>query len=510
MVTASNHRWWGLAVLVLPVLLISIDGTVLGFAVPMLSEALEPSSTQLLWIIDIYSFVLAGLLVTMGTLGDRIGRRRLLMIGAAGFTVASLIAAFSTSAAMLIGARALLGVAGSTLMPSTLSLIRNMFTDDRERQTAIAIWATAFAVGSTIGPLVGGFLLEHFWWGSIFVVNVPFTILLLVVAPRLLDESRDPRPGRFDLISATLSIVTMLPFVYALKTFAADGARPVVWITLAVGVFAGVLFVRRQRRLDRPMIDIDLFRLPRFRMAVSGNLLACFGFAGSMYIITQYLQLVVGMSPLAAGVILIPAAVAAASAMMLAPLFARRFGPFVVIAVGLAVGAVGFAMMTGLHVHGSLALSIVSISVLNAGLSAAMTVAVDGILAAVPPERAGSGAAVSETANELGVALGTAILGSILAAVYRPGVDVIAAPRPAIDAARETLGAAVLTAEHLPSEIADALLTGSQVAFVDGMHAAGLTAAIGLALVSVWAAFSARSPRDVPDERRHDGPAVES
>ncbi len=490
----ADRRWLGLAVLVLPVLLISIDGTVLGFAVPVLSESLEPSSAQLLWIIDIYSFVLAGLLVTMGVLGDRIGRRRLLLMGAAGFTVASLIAAFSTSAGMLIAARALLGVAGSTLMPSTLSLIRNIFDDARQRQMAIAVWATAFAVGSTIGPLLGGFLLEHFWWGSIFVVNVPFTLLLLVVAPRLLDESRDPHPGRFDPASSLLSIAAMLPLVYAIKTLAADGVRPIVGVTLAVGLAAGALFVRRQRRVENPMIDIALFRLPKFRMAVSGNLLACFGFAGSLYIITQYLQLVVGMSPLAAGVVLLPAAAVAAAAMLTAPLVARRIGPFRVIAAGLGIGAVGFALMTLLHVNGSLALAVVAVSVLNAGLSAAMTVAVDGILAAVPPERAGSGAAVSETANELGIALGTAILGSILAAVYRPRVDVIPVPQVALDYARETLGAAALTAEHLPADLADALLAGSRVAFVEGTHVASLVAAIGLAAVAVWAAVNSRTP----------------
>ncbi len=479
--------------LVLPVLLISIDATVLGFAVPVLSETLEPTSAQLLWIIDIYSFVLAGLLVTMGVLGDRIGRRRLLMIGAAGFSGASLVAAFSTSAGMLIVARALLGVAGSTLMPSTLSLIRNLFVDDRERQTAIAVWATAFAMGSTIGPILGGFLLEHFWWGSIFVVNLPVTLVLLVLAPRLIDESRDPDPGRFDLPSAALSMAAMFPAIYAVKTAAESGLSLAVGVAAAVGLVAGTAFVRRQRVIANPMIDIGLFGLPRFRVAVSGNLLACFGLAGSLYIITQYLQLVLGLSALAAGVALLPASAVATGAMLGSPAAARRFGPFTVITVGLGTGAVGFAALTQLHLVSSTVTAVAAISVLSAGLSAAMTVAVDGILAAVPAERAGSGAAVSETANELGIALGTAILGSIMTAVYRPRIDALSAPAQALDAARESLGAAIVTSHHLPAQAAQALAAGAQSAFVDATHVAGAVGAVALTGAAAWAARHART-----------------
>ncbi len=495
---SDNRRWWALSALVLPVLLISMDATILGFAVPVLSETLEPTSAQLLWIVDIYSFVLAGLLVTMGVLGDRIGRRRLLLMGGAGFTGASLIAAFSTGPVMLIVARALLGVAGSTLMPSTLSLIRNIFPDERERQTAIAIWATAFAVGATIGPILGGLLLEHFWWGSIFVVNVPVTLGLLVLAPRLIDESRDPDPGRFDLLSAALSMAAMFPTVYAVKSFAEHGASMVVAVTLVVGVVAGVAFVRRQRRIPHPMIDVGLFRLPRFRMAVSGNLLACFGLAGSLFVITQYLQLVVGMTALAAGVLLLPASAVAAVAMLASPAAARRFGPFTVIAAGLATGAIGFVLMAQLHPDGSTVSAVIAITVLNAGLSAAMTVAVDGILAVVPAARAGSGAAVSETANELGIALGTAILGSIMTAVYRPRIDLLAAPADVLDTARESLGAAIVASHRLPDRAAEVVADGARSAFVDGTHTASIVAAVALAGAAVWAACSARAQRRSP------------
>jgi MFS transporter, DHA2 family, multidrug resistance protein len=489
----TRGRWWALMVLTLPVLIISMDGTILGFAVPSLSESLEPSSSELLWIIDIYSFVLAGLLVTMGALGDRIGRRRLLMIGAASFSVASVIAAFSTSPEMLIAARAMLGVAGATLMPSTLSLIRNVFTDERERQTAIAVWASAFAFGAALGPIVGGFLLEHFWWGSVFLVGVPATTLLLIVAPRLVPESRDPAPGDFDATSAALSLATMLPLVYAIKMFAENGLSLIVVVTGVVGGSAGVAFVRRQRRITDPMIDVSLFAVQRFRMAVSGNLVAAFGFAGSLFFVTQYLQLVVGMSPLRAGVQLLPAAGSSIAFTLLAPVGARRYGSFAMIAFGLTLGGAGFAMLTQVTADGSVALTTAAVIVLNAGLGASMTVALDGILAAIPAERSGAGASVSETAIEFGFALGTAVLGSIAAAVYRDGVDGVGGvPAEAVDTSKDTLGAAIATADRLGGDAGERLRDVADTAFVDGFHAAALTASVAMVAVAVWAFRTSR------------------
>lgn len=491
-----QNRWLGLAVLVIPVLIISMDATVLGFAIPAISEALEPTSSQLLWIIDIYSFVLAGLLVTMGVLGDRIGRRKLLMIGALAFSAASLLAGYSTSAEMLIFSRALLGVAGATLMPSTLSIIRNLFTDARERQTAIAVWATAFAVGAAIGPIVGGFLLEHYWWGSVFIVGVPFTAALLVLAPKLVPESKDPAPAKFDPASAALSMTTMLPIVYAIKMFSEHGWHAPSAAAVVIGATSGVLFVRRQLRAEVPMIDVRLFRIPHFRMAVTGNLVACFGFAGSMFIVTQYLQLVVGMSPLRAGLQLLPGVAASVTSTLLAPVVARRIGPFAVIAGGLALAAVGFGILSQLTAD-SVALVTVAVIILNSGLGAAMTVAIDGILASVAPDRAGAGAAVSETANELGIALGTAVLGSVISNVYRSGVDELTAiPTEALHFARETLGAAVLTADYLPEPIAETLRSGAGNAFVDGASVAAMLAAGALLITAVWAAVRARGGPD--------------
>jgi DHA2 family multidrug resistance protein-like MFS transporter len=484
----TRRRWWALVVLTLPVLIISMDATILGFAVPALSESLEPSGSELLWIIDIYSFVLAGLLVTMGALGDRIGRRRLLMFGAAGFSAASVFAAFSTSPEMLIAARAMLGVAGATLMPSTLSLIRNVFIDDRERQTAIAVWAAAFALGAALGPIVGGILLEQYWWGSVFLIGAPITLALLIVAPRLVPESSNPKPGPFDITSAALSLTTMLPVVYAVKTFAEHGFSPLAIAVAAGGALAGVLFVRRQQRLSDPMVDMSLFAVPRFRMAVSANLMAAVGFAGSLFFVTQYLQLVVGMSPLRAGLQLIPAAGASIVCTILAPVAARRVGSFSVIAAGLGMGSLGFVLLTQVTADGSVALTTAAVIVLNAGLGASMTVALDGILSAIPPERAGAGASISETAIELGFALGTAVLGSIAAAVYRDGLVVVdGVPSEALDTSRDTLGAAASAAEGLASEAGGLLRDAANSAFVEGFHAAALTAAIAIGSVAMWA-----------------------
>lgn len=472
----------------LPTVLIAMDGTILGFAVPRLSEALAPTSTQLLWIVDTYSFVLAGLLVTMGTLGDRIGRRRLLMMGAAGFSAASLLAAYAPNTTALIAARALLGVAGATLMPSTLSLIRNVFPDPRRRQTAIAVWAAGFAVGGAIGPVVGGILLDHFWWGSIFLVGAPVTGALLVLAPRFLPESADPSPGRFDLASAALSMLTMFPFVYALKHLAEHGLSTGAVLALGIGAVAGVAFVARQRGLTDPMIDVTLFRVRAFRTAVAGNLVACMGIAGSLFFVTQFFQLVSGLTATRAGLVLLPANVVAVSGTLLAPRLARRLGAFQVIAAGMAFGAVGFVLLSRVSTDGGLVVPVVAMLALFTGVNMAMAVSVDGIMSAIPANRAGAGASVSETANELGIALGTAVLGSVMVAIYRrdlgavPGVS-----EPLLARARETLGAAELAAADGGGAVGEALRHASHAAFVHGVSIASLAAAVLCAAVAVLA-----------------------
>ncbi|MET0910402.1 MAG: MFS transporter [Ilumatobacteraceae bacterium] len=493
--SSRTRQRLALAVLTMPVLLISMDATILGFAVPDLSESMQPTSSELLWIIDIYSFVVAGLLVTMGNIGDRIGRRRLLMIGAAGFGAASVLAAFATTPPELIAARALLGVAGATLLPSTLSLIHNVFVEPRRRQMAIAVWAAMFAVGSAAGPIVGGILLEHFWWGSVFLVGVPLTVALLFAAPRLVPESKDPDPGPFDVQSAALSVLTTLPAVYAVKHLAESGPSTAVIGGVLVSGIAGAAFFHRQRSLAVPMIDVSLFGLPRFRAAITGNVVACFGLAGSMFFITQYLQLVVGLSPVRAGLLLLPGAAGAIVMTLRAPGLAQRFGAFRVSACGLAVGAVGLVLLAMVDAGGNAWLATLAVLVINGGFSPAMAVAIDGIIGSVPPAKAGAGASVSETGNELGIALGTALLGSILSARYRARFDGAAdIPATALGEARETLGAAHLAADGLRGPAGDRLRELADAAFIDGVRVACIVAA---ALAFGAAALVARAARHV-------------
>jgi DHA2 family multidrug resistance protein-like MFS transporter len=479
---AGRREWIGLAVLALPALLYSMDLTVLHLAVPKLTADLQPSSTELLWIIDIYGFMVAGCLITMGTLGDRIGRRRLLLIGAAAFGAASVVAAFSASAEMLIASRALLGVAGATIAPSTLSLIRNMFLDDRQRTTAIAVWITSFSVGGAIGPLVGGVLLEFFWWGSVFLIGVPVMVLLLVVGPRLLPEYRDPAAGRLDVLSAALSLVTVLVVIYGLKEIAKDGFAWLPALIILVGLAVGALFVRRQLTLTDPLIDLRLFQAPAFSASLATYGLGIFVAFGGFLFLPQYLQLVRGRSPLEAGLWTLPWAVGFIVGSMLTPPIVRRVRPVFVIVAGLALTTVGFAMFTQMDADTSLAVFVAGSLLMALGIAPAFTVTIDLIVAAAPPERAGAASAISETSAELGGALGIAVFGSIGVAVYRAAIadDLPAGiPPETVAEARQTLGGAVAAAEGLPEPLSTALLSAANEAFVQGLQ---LSAAISAAL----------------------------
>jgi DHA2 family multidrug resistance protein-like MFS transporter len=473
---AGRRQWWSLAVLVLPVLLISVDMTVLGFALPYLSEDLEPSGVQQLWIVDIYSFMLGGLLVLMGTLGDRIGRRKLLLAGAVAFGAASVLAAFSTSATMLIAARALLGVGGATLMPSTLSLIRNIFLDGGQRKLAIGVWSAGFSGGMALGPVLGGWLLEHFWWGSVFLINVPVMAMLLIAGPFLLPEARDPKPGRFDPLSAVLSLAAILPAVYGVKLIAEHGVTVVAVAAIAVGVSLGVLFVRRQRSLDQPMIDLTLFGNRAFTVSVVTNVLGVFALVGLLFLLPQYLQLVLGFSPVEAALWMLPATVAGVLGALVAARLARRWQTSSLIGGGVLLAAVGFVMQTRIGPGSGMAVLVIGFVLVGGGLALSETVTNDLIISAAPPARAGAASAISETGYELGGALGTAIMGSLATAVYRAGL-----PVGAPDAARQTLGGATATAARLPADQAEPLLDAARAAFVQGMH---VTAWLGVALLT--------------------------
>ena len=484
-VRAGRRAWLALVVLMLPVLLVSIDNTVLSFAVPQLSLALAPSSTQLLWIVDIYPLMLAGLLVTMGTLGDRVGRRRLLLLGAAGFGAVSVYAAFASDASHLIAARALLGVFGAMLMPSTLSLLRNLFIDDNQRRLAIAIWASAFSAGAALGPIVGGWLLEHFWWGSVFLLNVPVLIALLIAAPFLIPESRNPLAARLDLPSVGLSIATMLPVVFAVKTFATHGATPLALGSLATGMILGTLFVRRQVGRTDPLLDVRLFRDRIFSASVTANFMAIFAFSGLVFFVSQFLQLVLGLSPMTAGWYLLPGAISAVVMGLGAVALAKVAPMWVLVPAGLLLAAAGYLL--GMTITGSSSVGvIVALFVLvGGGAGLAETLTNDAILASVPPERAGAASGISETAYELGASLGVAVLGSVLAVFYRTRLELPAGLDPATaDAAQQTLGGAVHAAEGLPAELAAPLLDAARDAFSQGVVA---TSAIGLVLMVVAA-----------------------
>jgi MFS transporter, DHA2 family, multidrug resistance protein len=415
---AGRKEWIGLAVIALPSLLYAMDLTVLYLALPSIAADLGPSGSQLLWIVDVYGFLVAGSLITMGTLGDRIGRRRLLLIGAAAFGAASVLAAFATSATMLIVARALLGVAGATFAPSTLALIRNLFADPGQRTFAIGVWITSYSAGAAIGPLLGGAMLELFWWGSVFLIGLPVMVLLLVVGPRLLPESRDPAPGRLDPSSAALSLVSVLALVYALKRTADHGFDAWAAVALAAGAALAAAFVRRQGRLADPLIDLGLFRSPGFSAALAINTLGFFTAFGASLYFAQYLQSVLGLSPLEAGLWTVPEALGFVAGSMLAPALVRHARPGLVVAGGLALAGAGFLVLTQIEAASGLAVFVAGSSMMALGLGPVFTLAADLVVGAAPSERAGAAAAINETSSELGGALGIAVLGSIGAAVY--------------------------------------------------------------------------------------------
>ncbi|WP_066902320.1 efflux MFS transporter LfrA [Mycolicibacterium houstonense] len=489
-VTPTPKRaWLALAVLMLPVLLIAIDNTVLAFALPAIAEDFRPSASTQLWIVDVYSLVLAALLVAMGGLGDRIGRRRLLLIGATGFAVVSVAAAFAPSAQYLVIARAALGVFGAMLMPSTLSLIRNIFTDASASRLAIAIWASCFTAGSTLGPIVGGALLEHFHWGSVFLVAVPILLPLLVLGPRLVPESRDPNPGPLDLFSVVLSFTAMLPFVWAIKTAAHDGLSAAVALAFAAGIASAVMFVRRQKRSATPMLDIGLFSYAPFSSSILANFLSIVGLIGFIFFISQHLQLVLGLSPLVAGLVTLPGAVVSMIAGIGVVQLAKRFAPQTLMVAGLILVAAGFVMILLFRHDLSVVAVIVSFIVLELGVGMSQTVSNDTIVASVPAAKAGAASAVSETAYELGAVVGTATLGTIFTAFYRGNITVPAGltPEQAGDAA-ESIGGATSVAADLPATTADQLLESARIAFDSGIAP---TAVIAAALALTAAAIVA-------------------
>jgi MFS transporter, DHA2 family, multidrug resistance protein len=474
-----RRAWVALAVLMLPVLLIAVDNTVLAFALPSIAQDFRPAATTQLWIVDVYSLVLAALLVTMGSLGDRFGRRRLLLIGAGGFAVVSAAAAFAPSAEYLVAARALLGVFGAMLMPSTLSLIRNIFIDASARRLAIALWASCFTAGSALGPIVGGALLQHFGWGSVFLVAVPILLPLLVLAPRLVPESRDPNPGPVDPFSVLLTLTTMLPLVWGIKSAAHDGVSWWAVGAFAVGVISGTAFVRRQKRSATPMLDVDLFTNAPFTSSILANFLSIVGLIGFIFFISQHLQLVLGLSPLAAGLVTLPGAVLSMIAGIAVVPVAKRIAPHALMIVGLVLVAAGFVAILLFRHDLTVVAVIVSFIILELGVGMSQTISNDTIVASVPPAKSGAASAVSETAYELGAVVGTATLGTIFTAYYRANVELPGGLTEMQSAdARESIGGAASVAQTLPPALSHRLLDSARVAFDAGIAPTATIAAV--------------------------------
>ena len=496
---AGGREWAGLAVLALPVLVLALDLNVLHLAAPALSADLGAGSTQLLWILDVYGFMVAGLLVTMGTLGDRIGRRRLLLLGAAAFAAASVVAAYAPTAESLIAARALLGVAGATLMPSTLGLIGNLFPDPRQRSLAIGVWVTAFIGGSAIGPVVGGLMLERFWWGSVLLLGVPVMALLLATGPLLLPEHRDEGAGRIDLASAVLALAAMLPVIYGVKEFAKDGWGAAGAGALAVGAVFGALFVRRQRRLADPLVDLRLFRSHGFGAALVSLMLCTIAMGGVTMLFVQYLQMVEGRSAMETGLWMVPAVAASIVVSATAPVLARRWRPAVVVGAGLAVAVLGLLLFSRVESGGGVGLPVAGTVLMFVGATPLMVLGTDLVVGSAPPERASSAASLSETTSELGSALSIAIVGSIVTAVYGGRM---ASAEGAPEAARDNLAAALEAAGDLPGEDAAALVEAGRAAFADAVHAGALmSAGVLVATLAVVAVALRRVPRIGGGER---------
>ncbi|GGF14569.1 MFS transporter [Williamsia phyllosphaerae] len=491
---ARRSPWWGLVALCLPMLLVSMDVSVLFFAVPYISADLDPTPAQQLWIFDVYGFVLAGLLLTMGAVADRIGHRRLLLIGAVGFSAASILAAYADSATTLIAARALLGVAGATLMPSTLALIRHLFDDPRQRTTAIATWTAVMSGGVAVGPIISGFLLDHFWWGSVFLINVPVMIALLFVGPFLLPAGTGDPTRKIDLPSSVLALATLLPVVGGIKAMATDGWSLTNGGIVVAGVVAGIAFAIRQLRLDHPLIDLRLFSDRRFSTSIWINLIAMFGVIGNAILMTQYLQSVLGYSPLIAALWSLAPTVAVGFAAPASTALAARFGRPAVISGGLSVAASGFVVLATTTGTSSLLAVLIGAGLLAAGLVATTALVADHIVGVAPADRAGSVAGLLETTSELGGALGIAILGSVLNMFYRSGFDSSA---PGVDtSARESLGGAVATAGRVGGEAGAQILRAGREAFVGGLHGSAIAGAILLAATAVAAGLLLR--RDEP------------
>lgn len=496
------NRWVVLVVLCLSLLVVALDATVLHVAVPSLTEDLRPSGTALLWIVDAYPLVCASLLILFGTLGDRIGRRRVLLFGYALFGVASALAATADTPVVLIAARALLGVGGAMIMPATLSILRQVFPDRRERALAIGVWTAVAAVGAATGPVVGGFLVEHFWWGSVFLINIPLMAVILPLGRWLLPESRGGDDGPWDVLGALTAAAGVLGVVLGVKRLGGGAGLldPVSLGPLAIGLALLILFVRRQKRRRHPLIDVSMFARPAFSTAVGCIVLAMLALVGLQLIAVQYLQLVLGLSPLETGLRLLPLTFAAMAAGATGSYTLRRIGPRRMVGWGFVLTASSVLLLTSMGQHDRPALLTCAFVLLGFGLQTTLFGAYESMLSDAPPERAGGAAAIGETSYQLGAGLGIALLGSVMNAAYAPGLAGLrekGVPARAGAEASHSLGEAYQVAAQLGGPMGDLLRSTARHAFVGGLHIT-LFVSAGLLLLGALAALRLPKVMDCP------------
>lgn len=484
---AGRRQWIGLASLALPALLLSIDASVIYLALPRISIDLKANSTQQLWIVDIYGFMIAGFLITMGNLGDRVGYRRLLIIGSFVFGIASVLAAFSPNVVMLITARGLMGVTGATIMPSTLALIRNMFADPGQRGVAISIWTTCLVGGTLVGPIVGGLVLERFWWGAIFLLGVPVMLLLFFAGRTLLPEYRDSLAHRLDIRGVVLSLLAILPFIYGVTELSRNNFQPFPIVAIIAGLLSGIVFVYRERVIAVPLIDFSLFNNRIFRVTLTGMLLTAVIMGGIALFVAQHLQLVIGFTPFYAGLWMIPQAVGMMTCSLTIPLMARSIRPGYIITTGLIITAMGMLTLAYVPVTNGLPYLVTGFVMACIGVAPIFVLGTGIVIGSAPPEKGGSAASLSETCNQLGIALGVAILGSIGAFFYR--IDIARHHIPGLSdgdwkAARESLAGAIAAAGSTGGQPGASLLMPAKEAFVSGFHAAATVGAVTFMLLS--------------------------